>query len=86
MTFENNDIRDEAGMCSIFKALKGFDKLESLNFRCNKNFNDNVVKALCEGINLKKELRVSYCSFVFMLYFRPSIWVKMILLITEFSK
>ena len=28
-----------------------------MNFRCNKNFNDEIVKALAEGINLKKELR-----------------------------
>jgi len=65
MTFENNNIVDVAGMCSVFKALKSFDKLESLNFRCNKNFNDDVVRALCEGIQLKKELRVSiFFSFL----------------------
>ena len=63
MTFENNNIVDIAGMCSVFRALKSFDKLESLNFRCNKNFNDDVVKALCEGIQLKKELRVSILNF-----------------------
>ena len=65
MTFENNNIVDIAGMCSVFRALKSFDKLESLNFRCNKNFNDDVVKALCEGIQLKKELRVSHIIFPF---------------------
>ena len=73
MTFENNNIVDIAGMCSVFRALKSFDKLESLNFRCNKNFNDDVVKALCEGIQLKKELRVSNIFFTclskFYIYF-----------------
>jgi len=57
MTFENNNIIDVAGMCNVFKYLKNFEKLESLNFRCNKNFNDEIVSALAEGINLKKELR-----------------------------
>jgi len=66
MTFENNNIVDIAGMCSVFKALKSFDKLESLNFRCNKNFNDDVVRALCEGIQLKKELRVSTFSSFYL--------------------
>ena len=89
MTFENNNIVDIAGMCSVFKALKSFDKLESLNFRCNKNFNDDVVRALCEGIQLKKELRVStffssYLKFLFLLY-RQSIWEKMIFPTLEFS-
>jgi len=59
MTFENNTIVDQKGMCEVFRALKGFEKLESLNFRCNNNFSDDVVAALAEGINLKKELRVS---------------------------
>lgn len=59
MTFENNTIMDQKGMCEVFKALKGFEKLESLNFRCNNNFSDDCVAALAEGINLKKELRVS---------------------------
>ena len=87
MTFENNDIRDEQGMCNIFKALRGFEKLESLNFRCNKNFNDNIVKALCEGISLKKELRVSQFFYLTIFsFYRLLIWVKMILLIAEYSK
>ena len=59
MTFENNTIVDQKGMCEVFRALKGFEKLESLNFRCNNNFTDDCVSALAEGINLKKELRVS---------------------------
>lgn len=59
MTFENNTIVDIKGMCEVFKALKQFEKLESLNFRCNLNFTDEVVAAIAEGINLKKELRVS---------------------------
>jgi len=46
-------------MCSVFKQLRQFEKLESLNFRCNKNLDDSVVAALAEGITLKKELRVS---------------------------
>ena len=61
MTFENNEILDIAGMCAVFKQLRQFEKLESLNFRCNKNFNDQIVAALAEGITLKKELRVSLC-------------------------
>ena len=60
MTFENNTIVDVPGICAVFKQLRSFEKLESLNFRCNKNFNDDVIAALAEGINLKKELRVSY--------------------------
>ena len=59
MTFENNEIVDVKGMCAVFKQLRSFEKLESLNFRCNKNFNDEVVQALSDGIILKKELRVS---------------------------
>ena len=59
MTFENNTIVDMKGMCEVFRALKGFEKLESLNFRCNNNFTDDCVAALADGINLKKELRVS---------------------------
>lgn len=88
MTFENNNIVDVAGMCQVFRALRSFEKLESLNFRCNRNFNDDVVKALCEGINLKKELRVSI-FFIFLNFsiynHRQSIWVKMIFPIPEFS-
>ena len=59
MTFENNEIVDVAGMAEIFKHLRHYEKLESLNFRCNKNFNDDIIAALAEGITLKKELRVS---------------------------
>jgi hypothetical protein len=59
MTFENNEILDVPGICSVFKQLRSFEKLESLNFRCNKNFNNQVVSALAEGIMLKKELRVT---------------------------
>ena len=65
MTFENNTIIDEKGMCEVFKALRSFEKLESLNFRCNRNFTDNIISALAEGINLKKELRVSAIIFNF---------------------
>ena len=57
MTFENNEIIDIQGMCAVFRHLKNFEKLESLNFRCNKNFNDEIIAALADGINLKKELR-----------------------------
>ena len=65
MTFENNTIVDVNGMCNVFKQLKTFEKLESLNFRCNKNFGDEIVMALCEGIMLKKELRVSKILLTF---------------------
>ena len=57
MTFENNEIVDVEGMCAVFRHLKNFEKLESLNFRCNKNFSDQIVQALSDGITLKKELR-----------------------------
>lgn len=60
MTFENNEIYDVKGMRNVFKFLKNFEKLETLNFRCNKNFNDELVESLAEGISLKKELRVSH--------------------------
>ena len=43
----------------MFRYLKNFEKLESLNFRCNKNFTEEILEALAEGIALKKELRVS---------------------------
>jgi hypothetical protein len=59
MTFENNEILDVNGMCQVFRSLKSFEKLESLNFRCNKNFNNQIIEALAEGVSLKKELRVS---------------------------
>ena len=58
MTFENNVVNDVNGLCAIFKQLKVYEKLESLNFRCNKNFTDQALSALAEGITLKKELRV----------------------------
>jgi hypothetical protein len=64
MTFENNTIVDVPGICAVLKQLRSFEKLESLNFRCNKNFNDDVIAALAEGINLKKELRVSYNKII----------------------
>ena len=63
MTFENNTITDVDGVCAIFKHLRVYDKLESLNFRCNHNFTDQVVAALADGISLKKELRVSSYSY-----------------------
>lgn len=69
MTFENNEILDVAGMCQVFKQLRQFEKLESLNFRCNKNFNDEIVAALAEGITLKKELRVSISYILNLLMF-----------------
>lgn len=59
MTFENNEIFDIKGMIHVFEFLKHFEKLESLNFRCNKNFTNELVDALARGIALKKELRVS---------------------------
>jgi hypothetical protein len=62
MTFENNEIIDVKGMQMVFKYLKNFEKLESLNFRCNRNFTNDLVDALAEGITLKKELRVSELS------------------------
>jgi len=43
MTFENNVIVDVPGLSAVFKQLRQFEKLESLNFRCNKNFNDSIV-------------------------------------------
>jgi hypothetical protein len=64
MTFENNEILDVNGVCQLFRSLKNFEKLESLNFRCNKNFNNEVIDALAEGISLKKELRVSKIYFL----------------------
>lgn len=57
LTFENNNIIDAEGISVVFSSLKSYDKLEGINFRCN-NFNDKVIEALCEGIRMKKELRV----------------------------
>jgi hypothetical protein len=59
MTFENNEIFDVKGMAHVFEYLKNYEKLESLNFRCNKNFTNELVDSLARGIALKKELRVS---------------------------
>ena len=58
-TFENNTIADPAGICNVMRYLSHFEKLESLNFRCNSGFSDEVVQALGDGILHKKELRVS---------------------------
>ena len=79
MTFENNEIVDVKGMCAVFKQLRSFEKLESLNFRCNKNFNDEIVQALSDGIILKKELRVSkfITNKINFFNYRRLIWVKM---------
>ena len=63
MTFENNEIIDKRGMLQVFRYLKNFEKLESLNFRCNKNFDNSMIEALADGIALKKELRVSNWKF-----------------------
>jgi hypothetical protein len=67
ITFENNEIRDVQGVCTVFKYFRNFERLESLNLRCNKNFDDEVLKALAEGITLKKELRVSGSVYAFRL-------------------
>jgi len=56
LTFENNDIKDFDGMCTVFSQLKQYDKLEGINFRLN-NFNEKLIEALAEGIKMKKELR-----------------------------
>lgn len=58
MTFEGNHILDKTGVGNFLKYLKNFDKMESINIRCN-NMNDQLIKDISEGINLKKELRVS---------------------------
>ena len=58
VTFENNEIRDPKGVSNFFKNLN-YEKIEQLNLRCNQNFDEDVVKALAEGIKNKKELRVS---------------------------
>ena len=76
MTFENNEILDIKGMCAVFKQLRSFEKLESLNFRCNKNFNDEIVQALSDGIILKKELRVSFYLYLTTIFYRLLIWVR----------
>ena len=59
-TFENNVIRDEEAICALFANLRGYDRLENLNIRQNK-FSYSVVNALAQGIQDKKELRVSNC-------------------------
>ena len=59
LTFENNRITDEEAVCALLANLKNFDKLESLNIRQN-DFTPQIVSALAEGIQNKKELRVSH--------------------------
>jgi hypothetical protein len=59
ITFENNTIKDKKAVEGVFKHLRNFERLESLNLRCNEGFDDEVLKSLAEGITLKKELRVS---------------------------
>ena len=57
LTFENNNIIDVDGLCQVFASLRNYEKLEGINFRSN-NFSEKVIEALCEGIKMKKELRV----------------------------
>jgi len=56
LTFENNFVQDVPAVVKIFKDLSKFEKLESISFRQN-NFNYDLVKAICDGIIHKKELR-----------------------------
>ena len=58
LTFENNVIRDEEAICALFSNLRGFERLENLNIRQNK-FTFQIVNALAQGIDGKRELRVS---------------------------
>jgi Ran GTPase-activating protein (RanGAP) involved in mRNA processing and transport len=58
LTFENNTIEDEESLCILFKKLAVFQKLESLNVRQNRP-SQPVMAALYEGIQGKRELRVS---------------------------
>lgn len=58
LTFENNQIQDVEGVCQLFSSLRGIEKLEGINFRCN-NFNRSIIEALSQGIKMKKELRVT---------------------------
>lgn len=58
ITFENNEIVDDEGLCQVFQLLKNYEKLEGINFRSN-NFNEKLIEALADGIKMKKELRVS---------------------------
>jgi len=69
LTFENNNIIDVDGICQVFSSLRNFEKLEGINFRSN-NFSERVIEALCEGIKMKKELRVN--AFALYIY-RPLI-------------
>jgi hypothetical protein len=41
MTFENNTIEDEKGVCVIFKQLRQFEKIEALPY---KKFNISIDK------------------------------------------
>ena len=58
LTFEHNTIKDEDALCALFSNLRGYERLENLNVRENK-FSYAVVNALAQGIEGKKELRVS---------------------------
>ena len=59
LTFEHNMIHDEEALAALFANLRGYERLENLNVRENK-FSYAVVNALAQGIDQKKELRVSY--------------------------
>ena len=59
LTFENNTmVGDEDSLCALFSNLRGYERLENLNVRQNK-FSFSVVNALAQGIQDKRELRVS---------------------------
>ena len=49
---------DEDALCALFSNLRGYERLENLNIRQNK-FTFNIVSALAQGIQDKRELRVS---------------------------
>jgi len=63
LTFENNIIKDEDAVCALLSNLKGYDRLENLNIRENK-FTMNVINALAQGVENKRELRVSPVDFL----------------------
>ena len=59
LTFENNImLGDEDSLCALFSNLRGYERLENLNVRQNK-FTFSIVNALAQGIQDKRELRVS---------------------------
>ena len=68
LTFENNIMMgDDDSLCALFSNLRGYERLENLNVRQNK-FTFAIVNALAQGIQDKRELRVSHIHLILKIF------------------